>query len=155
MRAEHEVQIDRPVGEVFDFLADGTNNARWKLRVVKTTQIGGSLGTGTTFRQTMRHPLGFNVSANYRITAFEQPRLLSTVITSGGPIRPIETYELTEAGSARTTLRYVIEYQPHGLARAMAPFLALVHPLFAMEAKSVDRARDILQSGSASAGDQR
>jgi uncharacterized protein YndB with AHSA1/START domain len=146
VRAQHEVQIRRPVGEVFDFVADGANNPRWQPRVIHTAQTGGHLGLGTSFRQSVRHPLGFPVSANYRLTVFDRPRLLALVVTSGGPIRPTETYELAEAGRGATKLRCTIEYRPQGLARMVVPLLGLVHPLFAWEASWVDRARDILET---------
>jgi hypothetical protein len=51
----------------------------------------GPLGAGTTFRQTVRHPLGFTVSADYRITVYDRPRQLAMVVTSGGPVRPTLT----------------------------------------------------------------
>ena len=88
-RARHSVDIARPIEDVFDFLANGANNPRWQKRVTSTTQLGDTLGVGTAFKQSMRHPLGFSVPASYRITAFERPRRLATTGTSGGPsVRP-------------------------------------------------------------------
>jgi len=148
-RAQHSVDIARPIEDVFDFLANGTNNPRWQNRVTMTTQVGDTLGVGTAFRQSMRHPLGFSVSANYRITAFERPRLLVTKVTSGGPIRPAETYELTGNAAGGTTVRCTIDVRAAGAARIATPVLALLRPLFAWEASWLDNARDVLQGVSA------
>jgi uncharacterized protein YndB with AHSA1/START domain len=148
-RAQHSVEIARPIEDVFDFLANGTNNPRWQNRVTSTTQLGDTLGVGTAFRQSMRHPLGFSVPANYRITGFERPRLLVTKVTSGGPIRPTETYELTENATGGTAVRRTIDVRAAGAARIATPVLALLRPLFAWEASWLDKARDVLQGVSA------
>ena len=148
-RAQHSVDIARPIEDVFDFLANGTNNPRWQNRVTMTTQVGDTLGVGTAFRQSMRHPLGFSVPANYRITAFERPRLLVTKVTSGGPIRPAGTYELTGNAAGGTTVRCTIDARAAGAARIATPVLALLRPLFAWEASWLDNARDVLQGVSA------
>ena len=36
MQATHDVAINRPIEDVFDFLADGTNNRYWQPMVVST-----------------------------------------------------------------------------------------------------------------------
>jgi len=147
-RARHSVDIARPIEDVFDFLANGANNPRWQKRVTSTTQLGDTLGVGTAFKQSMRHPLGFSVPASYRITAFERPRRLATTGTSDGPIRPTETYELAENATGGTTVSCTIDVRPAGAARIAAPLLAFLHPLFAWEASWLDNARDILQGSS-------
>ena len=146
--ARYSVDIARPIEDVFDFLANGANNPRWQTRVTSTTQLGPTLGVGTAFKQSMRHPLGFAVPASYRITVFERPRIIAKAGTSGGPIRPTETYELTENATGGTTVRCTIEVQPEGAGRIAAPLLALLHPLFAWEASWLVNARDVLQRSS-------
>jgi uncharacterized protein YndB with AHSA1/START domain len=146
--ARHSVDIARPIEDVFDFLANGANNPQWQTRVTSTAQLGDTLGVGTVFKQSMRHPLRFTVPASYRITVFERPRIIAKAGTSGGPIRPTETYELAENAAGGTTVSGTIGVQPAGAARIAAPFLALLHPLFAWEASWLDNARDILQESS-------
>ena len=144
-QAHHEVRIDRPINEVFDFLADGTNNPRWQHLVVQTTPPAGTVGVGSTFKQNMRHPLGFTVTADCRVTAYERPHRLAIEVVSGGPIRPGVGYDLTPAGASATTVRCTIEHHPSGVARLATPVLALLHPLFGWEASSIERARRLLQ----------
>jgi hypothetical protein len=86
--------------------------------------------------------------ASYKITVFERPRIIAKTGTSGGPIRPTETYELAENATGGTTVTGTIGVQPAGAARIAVPFLALLHPLFAWEASWLDNARDILQKSS-------
>ncbi|HVX20476.1 MAG TPA: SRPBCC family protein [Acidimicrobiales bacterium] len=151
MQAQHDVAVARPVDTVFDFLADGTNNPYWQPMVVRTTpdRPGEPVGVGTVFRQRVRHPLGFTVSADYRLTVYERPTALALVVVSGGPVRPTMAYELAETGAAGgaavTTVRCTLRSAPQGWAKLAAPLLNVVHPLFAWEAAWVDNARDILE----------
>jgi uncharacterized membrane protein len=144
-RVEHRVTIDRPADEVFRFLADGANNPRWQPPVVKTSRADVQLVAGTRFNQTMRHPFGFRISSDYRITVFEPNRALALKTISGGPIRPVQHYELTAESDDRTTVRSIIEYQPHGLVRLALPTLAFLRPLFAWETSWLDNVRELLQ----------
>jgi uncharacterized protein YndB with AHSA1/START domain len=136
--ADHEVRIARPMEEVFDFLADGSNNPSWQPRTTEATQLGDALGVGTSFRQSVRHPFGFSVSSNYRLTVFDRPTRLSLVSTSGGPIHPEESFVLEDTGNGQTLLRAHVGYQADGVVRLAKPLLALLHPLFAWEASWIE-----------------
>ncbi|WCB93472.1 hypothetical protein DSM104299_02185 [Baekduia alba] len=144
--ATYETRIDRPAEEVFDFLADGTNNPRWQPGVVATAAPApaGPPAVGSAFHQTARHPLGFKVPADYRLTTVERPHALALVATAGGPIRPTLRYELSEDAPGVTTVRSTVAYRPTGLHRWAAPLLVALRPLLAWEARWIDRARDAL-----------
>jgi uncharacterized protein YndB with AHSA1/START domain len=145
-RAQYEVRIGRPIEQVFDFLADGSNNPRWQPRTQLTSQVETALAAGTSFRQTMRHPFGFNISSNYKLTVFERPHTLVLVATSRSPIRPTVTYDLTEHPGGGTVLHCTVEYRPIGMARFAAPLLSIVRPLVAWEASWIEGVRDVLES---------
>jgi uncharacterized protein YndB with AHSA1/START domain len=149
-KAQHVVRIGRPNTEVFDFLADGTNNPRWQPMVVKTTGSEGALKAGAMFHQRVRHPFGFTVSADYCITTYDAPYRLALTVTSGGPIRPTLTYVVTPEGES-TVVHCTVELHPSGLARLATPLLVLLHPLYAWEAAWIDRARDVLESADSQA----
>jgi uncharacterized membrane protein len=146
---EHDVRIDRPAAEVFAFLADGTNNPRWQPPVIETHPPAGPIGVGAQFHQKMRHPLGFKVSADYRVVDYQPGRQLSVQTSSGGPIRPTQRYELTANGDGSTTVHTAIEYRPQGIMQLARPLLGLLHPLFAWEASWIDNARDVLSAPTA------
>ena len=49
---EHSIQIDRPIEEVFAFLADFENIPKWNYYVLEVRKIsGGPTGIGTTYHQ--------------------------------------------------------------------------------------------------------
>lgn len=144
-QAHHDVRIARPIEDVFDFLADGANNPLWQPPVVSTVREGETLGVGSVFRQTMRHPLGYKVSSDYRVTEYERPHGLVLKATSGGPFRPTLSYALRPTGAEETDVRCTLEYRPSGIGRLALPPLALLHPVFAWEASWVGRTRVLLE----------
>ena len=72
-------------------------------------------GVGATYRQSVRHPLGFRVPADYRLTVFERPRRLAFEVSSGGPLRPTGTFELSAPTPAATDVRYTLAYPTAGM----------------------------------------
>jgi uncharacterized protein YndB with AHSA1/START domain len=148
--ATYEAHIHRPIAEVFEFLADGTNNPLWQPFLVSSAGPDGPIGLGATFKQRTRSPLGFTVSSDCRITVYEPPHRLSVTVVSGGPIRPTFTYTLTPENQV-TVVRCVVEYHPGRLARVSTPFFAMLHPLFAWEASWLKRAGAKLDSAGAAA----
>ena len=88
------VIVDRPIGEVFAFLADGMNEPAWRPGVTDVSHVA-ETGTevGATFKQTMKGPGGRSIPGDYRITRYDQPtrlRLRSDRGT-GPPDRPIRS----------------------------------------------------------------
>ena len=140
----HEATIDRPAKEVFDFLAGGANNPSWQPPVVATTHPDGPLGAGSIFRQTVRSPLGFKVSADYELTEFDRPRTLALKIRSGGPIRPTQRFDLSQTADGQTTVRNTIEYRPSGIAKLALPVLIVLRPLFQWQTSWIKNVRDSL-----------
>jgi uncharacterized protein YndB with AHSA1/START domain len=150
-QAQHDVLIARPVQDVFEFLADGRNNAQWQHLVVSTAQPDAPIGVGSVFRQRARHPLGFTVSADYRVSVYQPPRSLSLEVISGGPVRPTMTFDLAPRNDASTAVRCTVAFQARGLARLTRPALSLLHPVFAWEAGAIERIRPLLESPEARA----
>jgi hypothetical protein len=146
VHSQRDIEIGQPIDVVFDFLADGANNPRWQPGIIETTRIGQHQGAGSDYRQLVRHPLGFKVSANYRLTGFNRPRWLQFEITSGGPVRPIGAYELTPVGPTRTRVRFTLEYKPRRAVILTIPFHPLVRALFHRETWWIDRAKRVLES---------
>lgn len=78
-----EIQIARPVSEVFDFLADGTNLPRWMPEFAEVEQSSsGPAGLGTTYRYRFARPA---VSSVLRWSEFERDRKLAW---DGAPVGP-------------------------------------------------------------------
>lgn len=57
--AANAITIDRPVAEVYRFLADGLNNPKWQSAVISISLASGSAGAvGAVYKQTLKGPFG-------------------------------------------------------------------------------------------------
>jgi uncharacterized protein YndB with AHSA1/START domain len=54
--AEHTVTVERPIEDVFGYLADGSNNPRWRSGVISIERASAEGGAGATYRQKLRGP---------------------------------------------------------------------------------------------------
>ncbi len=86
--------IERPVDEVFDFVADERNEPRYNERMLRAEKISSEpIGAGTRFRVEMtgrRRP----VEMTFEFTGYERPRrLASTTHLSAMEIRGELTFE--------------------------------------------------------------
>jgi uncharacterized protein YndB with AHSA1/START domain len=114
-RFEATVVIDRPIQQVFDFLADGENDPRFSPRVLeiaKTTD--GPPGVGTVYASTVKDA-GMKTHREFRLTEFERPTRIRWSETSKNLVVATEGgYNLTAAGDgAQLTVFNVLE--GHGL----------------------------------------
>jgi uncharacterized membrane protein len=101
--ARNTVTINRPVDQVFAFVADGESAMRWRPGVLDVKRISGS-GVGATYRQGVRGPGGRRIDADYVITAFEPDRRIAFRATAG-PVRPEGEYTFEDlGGSTRLTI---------------------------------------------------
>ncbi|WP_211882296.1 SRPBCC family protein [Pseudarthrobacter albicanus] len=116
--AENEITIDRPITEVYAFLADGLNNPAWRHGVQSIALRSGVPGeTGAVYGQTLSGPRGRSIQGDYRITEADPGRTLAFQVIAG-PARPEGRYVLSEA-EGRTTVRFVLDLKPSGLMRVL------------------------------------
>jgi uncharacterized membrane protein len=121
-RAENTIPIQRPVGEVFQFILDGDNNKLWRSSgtdIKRTTSKPDRVGT--KFEQGARGPCGRRIAADYEITECETNRVISFKVTKG-PARPLGTYTF-ESDGAGTRVSFRLHYEPKGFARLMDPMI--------------------------------
>jgi carbon monoxide dehydrogenase subunit G len=117
--AENTIEIARTPDEVFAFLADGTNNPRWRAGVKSIELRSGTPGeVDAVYAQTLTGPGGRPIAGDYRITsAVPGERLGFSVIA--GPARPTGEYTLTPDGDG-TRVRFTLDLEPTGLMRLMS-----------------------------------
>jgi hypothetical protein len=151
-QAHQEAHVRRSIEDVFDFLADGSNIPAWQPFVISTTADAKSIGARSTFHQMMRHPLGYKISADYRITEYDRPFALTLVITSGGPIRSTLTYALTRVGDEAHNEQCSSRIVLAGLARWLDLFSPHSIPCSRWETSWVERARELLEMASQGVG---
>ncbi len=120
IKAEKSIVIQRPIEEVFAFVADQQNAPQWQhglLEVRRTTE--GPLGVGTK-HAFVRKFMGKKLEANNEYVTFEPNREITFKSTSG-PM-PIEASYLTESVATGTKLTSTIQMQAAG-------FIGLAEPL--------------------------
>src|SRR3979409_1641616 len=95
--------IDRPIDEVFAFLADGTNDPKFSPRVQqiqKTTD--GPIGVGTVFESKVKDA-GMTSGRKFELTAFESSTKIRWTERSKNMITvPDGGYDLERLGDAQT-----------------------------------------------------
>ena len=120
-RFEATVVIDRPIEEVFAFLADGENDPKFSPRVLeiaKTTD--GPAGVDTVYASTVKDA-GMKTEREFKITAFEPPTRIRWAELSKNLITAAEGgYDLAREGNGtRVTIYNVLE--GHGPGKLIAP----------------------------------
>lgn len=116
--AEKGVVIDRPISDVYGFVADGSNNRKWRTGVVGTTLHTGKSGEkGAVYRQAIKGPGGRTVDGDYQITSAQVNQRLSFVVVSG-PSKHDGHYffEKTDGG---TKVTFAMEVHLKGLAKML------------------------------------
>lgn len=80
--ADGEIIIQRPVEEVFDFVADERNEPRCSRRIVRAEKVSpGRIGLGTRFQaelETVRRTMPMTIE----YTGYDRPRSLASVTRS-------------------------------------------------------------------------
>lgn len=110
MRYELAVEIERPPAEVYAFLADPGNLARWQEDVVEVRDVAGApLARGSTFTE-VRSFVGKRVESALEVTAAEAGRELS-LRTVSGPVR-LELSHLVEPRDGGTLLTLAGDVDP-------------------------------------------
>src|SRR4051812_34109637 len=120
-RFETTVVIDRPIEDVFAFLADGENDPKFSPRVpqiAKTTD--GPPGVGTVYASTVKDA-GMKTKREFQLTAFEPfTRIRWAELSKNLVTAPEGGYDLVREGTgSRVTVDNVLE--GHGLGKLIAP----------------------------------
>ena len=119
--AEGKIIIDRPVQLVFDFILDGSNNPLWRPSVVDIKPLAEKpYGIGSAFKQGLKGP-GGRIDGDYQIAECQPNQVIEFQVTAG-PARPTGTYHFESDGKT-TTVTFVLDFQPKGLAKLMEPMI--------------------------------
>jgi uncharacterized protein YndB with AHSA1/START domain len=116
------VVIDRPIEEVFAFLADGENDKKFSARVLeiaKTTD--GPSGLGTIYASTVKDA-GVKTKREFKLTEFEAPTKIRWTELSKNPVVvPEGGYDLAPAGDG-TQLTFYNVLEGRGFGKLIAGF---------------------------------
>jgi uncharacterized protein YndB with AHSA1/START domain len=132
--AQQTVLVNRPIGEVFAFLADGMNEPLWRPGVTNVGHVSGS-GVGAQFTQTMKGPGGRSIPGDYRITRYDEPTRLDFEVTAG-PARPTGSFVLRETEPGATEVTFTLDLKPRGIMILMTP---MINKQVKTEVANIDR----------------
>jgi hypothetical protein len=108
------VVIDRPIDEVFAFMADGENDPKFSSRVLeiaKTTD--GPPGVGTVYASTVKDA-GVKTKREFKLTEFEAPsKIRWAEISKNLVTAPEGGYDLAPAGDG-TSVAFFNVLEGHG-----------------------------------------
>jgi uncharacterized protein YndB with AHSA1/START domain len=138
--AQRTVTIQKPVPEVFAFVADHDNDPRWRPGVVEIHKASGD-GVGERWDQRVKGPAGRSIPAGIEITAFEPDRMLAFRAFEG-PVRPEGRYELAEQDGA-TRLTFSLRAELTGLKKLMSP---MVQKQMNAEVGNLDNLKRVLEA---------
>ena len=116
------VSIDRSVLEVFEFLSDPGNRARWDSTVISEELTSPEpVGMGSTIHTRMR-AFTREVDFDWRVTTFDPPNRMAVVSTEGLMATSL-TFAFAAVGGG-CVVTATIEGEPEGLLRAVEPLIA-------------------------------
>jgi Polyketide cyclase / dehydrase and lipid transport len=109
--------VDRPIDEVFAFLAQGTNDPKFSPRVLEIEQASdGPPGAGTVFRSTVKDA-GMKTKREFELTEFQAPAKIRWTERSKNLVTvPDGGYDLSAEGD-KTRVRMFNQFEGHGLGK--------------------------------------
>jgi carbon monoxide dehydrogenase subunit G len=138
--AERTITINRPIDEVFAFVADGRNAQRWRSGVLDVDLVSGA-GLGARYSQGVRGPGGRRIAADYEITEYE-PNSKIAFRATAGPVRPTGSFTFEGMGTG-TILTFKLDAALGGLQKLLMG--GAVQSTMNAEMGALDLLRDLLE----------
>jgi hypothetical protein len=133
--------IDKPIDQVFAFLAEGTNDPKFSPRVqeIRKTPEGPS-GVGTVFESTVKDA-GMKSSRKFELTVVEAPTKIRWAERSKNSVTvPEGGYDLEEISDTQTKVTVHNTLEGHGIGKLIVGFAAKAAvkdaPAFALRIKA-------------------
>ncbi|MET7568315.1 SRPBCC family protein [Streptomyces sp. NPDC005492] len=120
---EATAEINRPIEEVFAFLAAGTNDPKFSPRVQEITKTPeGPTAVGTVFTSTVKDA-GMKTGRKFRITELEAPHRIRWSEISKNVVTADEGgYDLEIVGPGTTKVRIFNVLEGHGIGKLLVGF---------------------------------
>lgn len=118
---EGTAEIDRPIAEVFAFLADGTNDPKFSPRVLHIEKkTDGPTGVGTVYASTVKDA-GLKSTREFRITEFVSPTTIRWAELTKNLVTAVEGgYDLEAVSDTTTKVRIFNLLEGHGVGKVIA-----------------------------------
>jgi uncharacterized protein YndB with AHSA1/START domain len=121
MRVEESIKIDRPVEEVFSYVANPENLPEWSGLAIEVKDAPVPLGEGDTFSVVGKF-LGRRFETPFELTSYE-PNRHYTHRARGGPIPDQDWTYTYEEVSGGTRLTRTVEGEPGGFFKLAEPLI--------------------------------
>lgn len=120
-RIAGDIVIDRPVGVVFDYVADQSNEPQYNPQMVRAGKMtAGPVGVGTRFRSAVAS-IGRTAEMVIECTGYDRPRRLDSTTTMQ---QADVSYTLTfEPAGTGTRMRWSGQVRPKGAYRLLGPMI--------------------------------
>jgi carbon monoxide dehydrogenase subunit G len=120
-RFQGSAVVDRPIEEVFAFLAAGTNDPKFSPRVQEIRQVtDGPVGVGTVFASTVKDA-GMKTTREFELTEVTSPTTIRWAERSKNLVTAkVGGYDLAPEG-AGTRVTIFNELEGHGVGKLLAP----------------------------------
>jgi uncharacterized membrane protein len=120
-RFEYTINVQRPIEQVFAFLANGENNHRWELEIVESRQLtDGPTRVGTRWLL-VRQFLGIKIKGISEVVEYEPNRKLVKK-SPDGPMPGTSTI-LFEPANGGTKLHFTVNFETKGFLKLLDPLL--------------------------------
>src|SRR4051795_9759458 len=115
--------VDRPIEDVFAFLADGTNDPKFSPRVQEISKAtDGPVGVGTVFESRVKDA-GMTTKRTFEITTFDAPTKIRWSERSKNMVTvPDGGYDLERVGDAQTRVTIRNTFEGHGFGKLIKGF---------------------------------
>jgi uncharacterized protein YndB with AHSA1/START domain len=133
--------IDRPIADVFAFLADGTNDPKFSPRVQEIRQTtDGPVGAGTVFESKVKDA-GMTTSRKFELTDVQAPTKIRWTERSKNIVTvPDGGYDLESVSDTQTKVTIHNTFEGHGFGKLIVGFALRAAikdaPAFAQRIKS-------------------
>ncbi len=120
-RFEGSAKIERPIEDVFAFLADGENDPKFSPRVLEIAKTSeGPAGVGTTYASTVKDA-GMKTKREFKLTQFDPPtRIRWAEVSKNLVTASVGGYDLAP-DDAGTRLTVHNKLEGHGFGKLLAP----------------------------------
>ncbi|MFE5834025.1 SRPBCC family protein [Streptomyces sp. NPDC056508] len=117
---EATTEIDRPIEDVFAYLADGRNDPQFSPRVLRIDRVPeGPTAVGTVFRSTVKDA-GMKSAREFRVTALEAPTRIRWAEVSKNSVTAREGgYDLEPLPNGGTRVRIFNVLEGHGIGKLL------------------------------------
>lgn len=121
MRYDHSVTINRPIHDVWDYLAKPENSPTWNTIVLESHKTSdGDMGTGSTITSTIKL-LGRHFDSESEVTEWDPPNSFS-MKTTKGTLQATVQGKLSQEGDG-TRYELISEGELSGILRIADPVL--------------------------------